>query len=73
MLFRKSLLTLSLAVGLSAPALAQVKLERKAQEGASLSTEVNTRTEQKLTIAGMEIESGGDSRIVVTSAIGKPR
>ncbi len=71
MLFRKSLLTLSLVVGLCAPAPAQVKLERKAQEGTTRSTEVTSRTEQKLTIAGMEIDSGSDSRTVVKSTIGK--
>ncbi len=71
MLFRKSLLTLSLVAGLCVPASAQVKLERKAQEGTSKSTEVSSRTEQKLTIAGMEIDSESDSRTVVKSTIGK--
>jgi hypothetical protein len=71
MLFRKSLLTLSLVVGLCVPAAAQVKLERKAQEGTTQTTEVSSRTEQKLTIAGTEIESGSDSRTVVKTTIGK--
>jgi hypothetical protein len=71
MLIRKSLLALSLLVGLSPLASAQVKLERKAQEGTSQSVEVTTRTDQKLTIAGMETESGSDSKIVVKSTVGK--
>jgi hypothetical protein len=71
MLLRKTVLTLSLIVGLSPLASAQVKLERKIQEGTSQSVEITSHTEQKLTIAGMETETSSDSRTVVKSTVGK--
>ena len=52
MRLRKMVMTLSLMTALSAPAMAQVKLERKIQEGSTRTTEQITRVEQKLMIAG---------------------
>jgi len=71
MQLRKTLLTFSLLVAISAPALAQVKLERKFQEGSTRTAEQITRVEQKLTIAGMETETESDSRITVKTSVGK--
>jgi hypothetical protein len=63
--------TFGLMAALCAPALAQVKFERKFQEGSTKTSEVTTRTEQKLTINGMETETESDARITVTSTTGK--
>jgi len=71
MRLRMMTLTFSLMAALSAPALAQVKFERKIQEGTTKNTEVTTRIEQKLTIAGMEIDTESDTRISVKSTTGK--
>jgi hypothetical protein len=56
---------------LSAPALAQVKLERKIPEGTTRTSEQVTRVEQKLTIAGMDTETESDSRVTVKVTTGK--
>jgi len=71
MLLRRTFLTLSLFGLIISPASAQVKFERKIQEGSTITTDVTTRTEQKLTIAGMEIDTSSDSKINVKSAVGK--
>ena len=71
MRLRKTLLTFSLIAALTAPALAQVKLERKFQEGSTRTAESITRVEQKLTIAGMETETESDSRVTVKVTVGK--
>jgi len=71
MRLRKIVLTFSLMAALAAPALAQVKFERKIQEGTSRNSELITRVEQKLTIAGMETETESDSRITVKTTTGK--
>src|SRR5437868_1836686 len=71
MRLRKIVLTFSLLVALSVPAMAQVKFERKFQEGSTRSTEQVTRVEQKLTIAGMETETESDSRVSVKVTVGK--
>jgi hypothetical protein len=71
MRLRKIVLTFSLMAALTAPALAQVKFERKIQEGATRTSELTTRVEQKLTIAGMETETESDSRITVKITSGK--
>jgi len=71
MRLRKIVLTFSLMAALTAPALAQVKFERKFQEGSTRNSELITRVEQKLTIAGMETETESDSRITVKSTTGK--
>jgi len=51
MRLRKIVLTFGLLAALSAPAMAQVKFERKFQEGSTRTAEQVTRVEQKLTIA----------------------
>ncbi|HEY2251352.1 MAG TPA: DUF6263 family protein [Planctomycetaceae bacterium] len=71
MRLRKFVFTFGLMAALCAPALAQVKFERKFQEGSTKTSEVTTRTEQKLTINGMETETESDARITVTSTTGK--
>jgi hypothetical protein len=71
MRLRNLLLTFSLIAVLSAPSLAQVKLERKIQEGSTRSAEQVTRVEQKLTIAGMETDTESDSRVTVKTTAGK--
>lgn len=71
MRLRKIVLTFSLLAALTAPALAQVKFERKIQEGSTKTSEITTRVEQKLTIAGMETETESDSRMTVKTTAGK--
>lgn len=76
MQLRKIVLTAGLMTALSALALvpsamAQVKLERKIQEGSTRISENVTRVEQKLTIAGMETETESDSRVTVKVTSGK--
>jgi len=76
MRLQKIVLTAGLIAALSAPALVrpamgQVKLERKFQEGSTKTQEQVTRVEQKLTIAGMETETESDSRVTVKVTVGK--
>jgi hypothetical protein len=71
MLLRRALLAAGLVVVVCPLVSAQVKLERKVREGTSQTVEVNTRTEQKLTIAGMETETSSDSKTVVKATVGK--
>ncbi|MSR59122.1 MAG: hypothetical protein EXS05_16000 [Planctomycetaceae bacterium] len=71
MLLRKTLLAVC-ALGLvSSIASAQVKLERKLKEGLDRTTEMTTRTEQKLTIAGMERDTASQTRMTIQSTVGK--
>jgi hypothetical protein len=71
MYLRKTMLTLSLVTMMNSLAIGQVKLERKLQEGTKSTVDVTTRTEQKLTIAGMEIDTSSDSKVTVNSTVGK--
>jgi hypothetical protein len=71
MLLRKTLMTIGLVAALSAPALAQVKLEQKVLESKTTRTEAISRTTQKLTIAGMEIDTESDARTTVKTTAGK--
>ncbi|MBI3866150.1 MAG: hypothetical protein HY290_30085 [Planctomycetia bacterium] len=71
MLLRRTVLTLSLLGLCAAPALAQVKFERRIPENSTRIAEQTTRTEQKLTIAGMENETESDSRVTVKITVGK--
>src|SRR5262249_29796675 len=71
MLLRKMLIAVGLVVVVCPPAFAQVKLERKVREGTTQTVEVSSRTEQKLTIAGMETDTSSDSKTVVKATIGK--
>jgi len=71
MRLRKMVLTFSLMAALSAPALAQVKFERKIKEGSTKISEVTSHIEQKLTIAGMDIDTDSDTRMTVQTTSGK--
>lgn len=67
----KALLMVCMVMASSSLAFGQVKLERKIQEGKASKVETVSKTEQKLTIAGMEIETSSDSQTVVTATAGK--
>lgn len=71
MLLKKVLLTIGLVLTLSSLAPAQVKFERKIHEGKGYAVEVTARMDQKLTILGMEIDSGSDTKTVVRSTVGQ--
>lgn len=62
---------LSLTLLLGAPALAQVKFERKIQEGKTYTVEETAKMSQKLTIAGMDIESSADTQSTSKVTTGK--
>jgi hypothetical protein len=64
-------LTFSLLAALASAAQAQVKLEHKVTESKTSKSEVTSRTTQKLTIAGMEIDTESESRTTVKSTAGK--
>jgi hypothetical protein len=55
----------------SAVGFGQVTLERKFIEGSSYTVETTTKTEQTLTIAGMEVATTGDGRTTSKVTIGK--
>ena len=71
MFLRKILLTLSLVTMMNSLAIGQVKLERTFQEGTTHTVDITSRTEQKLTIAGMEIDTSSDSKTTVKAEVGK--
>lgn len=60
--WRTTFAALSLLVMLCAPAFAQVKLERKVPEGKTSTVETSAKVSQKLTIAGMEVDSSSDTQ-----------
>jgi hypothetical protein len=62
---------LGLLTACCSPALAQVKLEHKLAESKTTRSEVTSRTTQKLTIAGMEIDTESDARTTVKVTTGK--
>ena len=68
---KTKLFTLCLALASSSLAFGQVKFERKIEEGKTSNVESVSRSEQKLTIAGMDIETSSDSRTVVKATAGK--
>ncbi len=68
---RQALCTVCLVLLLAIPCAAQVQLKHKFQEGGVYSTESSTQIEQKLTIAGQEIDSSGETTAVVKSTVGK--
>lgn len=71
MRWRLNFLALSLTLLLGAPALAQVKLERKIPEGKTYTVEENAKMAQKLTIAGMDVESSSDTQATSKVTTGK--
>jgi surface antigen len=70
-MLHKTLATVCLVLGLSTTAFAQVKFERKYPEGSTYTAETTNRIEQKLTIAGMEIDTAADTRTAVKATVGK--
>jgi hypothetical protein len=68
---RKSFVVAMMVLGLTPSAFAQVKLERKYKEGSTYSAESVSRIEQKLVIAGMDVDTSIETHTAVTSAIGK--
>jgi hypothetical protein len=70
-MFRTLCLSAVLIVAISQVATAQVKLERKLQEGSTYTTEISNRFEQKLTIAGMDTETSSEAKSVSQSTVGK--
>ena len=70
-MFRKTLVSACLVLGLTTASFGQVKLERKYREGTTQTTETTMRFEQKLTIAGMDTETSSETRSTTKSTIGK--
>jgi hypothetical protein len=68
---KRSLGIAALAMGLALPALAQVKLELKRQEG-KRTTLTTVRVDQKLTLAGMELPTKAEVSTRVSSLTGPP-
>ncbi len=67
-----SLLSLSLlAAGWAVPAMAQVKLEAKFEEGRKTVTHTTMKIKQTLTLAGMGLDTESDRFIIATSQVGK--
>ena len=56
-MLRKIMISSLRHVGLSATSFGQVTLEHKFPEGASYTTETTVKTDQKLTIAGMDVDT----------------
>jgi hypothetical protein len=70
-MLHKTLVSACLVLGLSTAAFGQVKLERKYAEGSTYTAESTNRIEQKLTIAGMEVDTAADTRTAVKATVGK--
>jgi hypothetical protein len=68
---RKTLLAACCLLVMGATGFGQVALEHKFIEGSSYTVETTTKTEQTLTIAGMEVATTGDSRTTSKVTIGK--
>jgi hypothetical protein len=70
-MIRAAILSMCLAVAGSSTAVAQVTLEHKVPEGSKYRLAVETKVAQKLTIAGMEIDTRSDSHGVTLVTVGK--
>lgn len=68
---KKTLFTLLLTLASSSLALGQVKFERKIAEGKTGKSETVAKTEQRLTLAGMDVDTASDSRSVARTTTGK--
>lgn len=67
-----SALSLSLlAAGWAAPAMAQVKLEFKFEEGRKTTTHTTMKIKQTLTLAGMGLDTESDRFVIATAQAGK--
>src|SRR5262245_2721126 len=71
MKLRQALAMLCVAGVWVTPVLAQVKLQRKVNEGSTQTIEASTRLEQKLSIAGMDTETESTTKTTVKSTVGK--
>lgn len=63
-------LCVGLVVG-AGPVVAEVKLERKLREGSKETAHVETKTQQVMTIAGMDIETKATQFVIASSETGK--
>jgi hypothetical protein len=70
-MFRRIMISSCVVFGLSATSFGQVTLEHKFTEGANYTTETTVKTEQKLTLAGMDLDTNGDVRTTSKSTVGK--
>ncbi len=70
-MFRTALVAGGLVASLTAVGFGQVTLERKFQEGTSYTTESTERTEQKLTIVGMDVDTSSDTKSTTKATVGK--
>ena len=68
---RQALVSACLVLLMAIPWRAQVQLKHKFEEGGVYSTETLTQVEQKLTIAGQEIDTTGETTAVVKATVGK--
>lgn len=71
MIHRRALLSFAILVGMTVPASAQVTLEYKFPVGTRDRVTVTTKTNQTLTIAGMDIETKAHSTIVMAHSVGQ--
>jgi hypothetical protein len=70
-MFCKEFVATALVLGLCTTCFGQVKLERKVLEGTSHTVETNTKVNQTLTIAGMDVESKSETHAKLKSTAGK--
>ena len=70
-MLRRTFAAVCIVFGLSPVAIAQVKFERKYPEGATRTVEIKNKLEQRLTLAGMDIDTGSNTTTVSKSTIGK--
>ncbi|HLJ11040.1 MAG TPA: DUF6263 family protein [Planctomycetaceae bacterium] len=71
MSLKKTIPTLWLVVAMSSLASAQVKFERKLPEGTTRKVETMTKIDQKMTIAGMDIDTDSSERSAMQITTGK--
>jgi len=70
-MIRKLLLSSCFVLGIATVSFGQVKLERKMHEGATYTSEITSRIDQKLAIGGMDTETAAETRTVASSSVGK--
>jgi hypothetical protein len=70
-MLRRILIPWSAVLGLSATSFGQVTLEQKFTEGASYTTETSVKTDQKLSIAGMNVDTTAEVRTTSKFTVGK--
>ena len=70
-MFRSALVSIGLAFVVCTAAQGEVRLVQKFQEGSSFTVETSSRLEQKLTIAGTDVDTAGDTRTVTKATVGQ--